>query len=161
MQTDINGQGTLGLDKDYANRTIKYTIKETKKVSGYQFPAEDLIIEVTYDNQGKVISDSVKILQGAGYTEITNIDTEGFNINLTITNEETEDFGVAITALDKYDDSKKIKDVNYEAYLTTSDYSKDNSYTGNTTTDQNGEGYVQYGKYISSNPNGMKQEALE
>ena len=160
MQTDINGQGTLGIDKDYANRTIKYTIKETKKVSGYQFPAEDLIIEVTYDSQGKIISDSVKILQGAGYTEITNIDTEGFNINLTITNEETEDFGVAITALDKYDDSKKIKDVNYEAYLTTSDYSKDNSYTGNTTTDQNGEGYVQYGKYISSNPNGNETRSI-
>ena len=160
MQTDINGQGTLGLDKDYANRTIKYTIKETKKVSGYQFPAEDLIIEVTYDSQGKIISDSVKILQGAGYTEITNIDTDGFNINLTITNEETEDFGVAITAVDKYDDNQKIKDIDYEVYLMTSDYSKDNSYTGNTTTDQNGEGYVQYGKYISSNPNGNETRSI-
>ena len=160
MQTDINGQGTLGLDKDYANRTIKYTIKETRKISGYQFPSEDLVIEVTYDSQGKVIKDSVKMLKGAGYTEITNIDVDGFNIDLRIVNEETEDFGVAITATDKYDDSIKIKDINYEVYMMTSDYTKDNEYTGNTTTDTYGEGYVQYGKYVSSNPNGSETRRI-
>ena len=160
MQTDINGQGTLGMDKDYANRTIKYTIKETKKVSGYQFPSEDLIIEVTYDSQGKIIRDSVKILQGAGYTEITNIDPDGFNIDLKIVNDETEDFGVAITAVDKYDDSIKLKDINYDVYMMTSDYTRDDNYTGNTTTDTYGEGYVQYGKYVSSNPNGNETRSI-
>lgn len=160
MQTDINGQGVLGLDKDYANRTIKYTIKETRKVSGYQFPSEDLIIEVTYDSQGKIIRDSVKILQGAGYTEITNIDPDGFNIDLKIVNDETEDFGVAITAVDKYDDSIKLKDVDYDVYMMTSDYARDDNYTGNTTTDTYGEGYVQYGKYVSSNPNGNEVRSI-
>ena len=160
MQTDINGQGTLGMDKDYANRTIKYTIKETKKVSGYQFPSEDLIIEVTYDSQGKIIRDSVKILQGAGYTEITNIEPDGFNIDLKIVNDETEDFGVAITAVDKYDDSIKLKDINYDVYMMTSDYTRDDNYTGNTTTDTYGEGYVQYGKYVSSNPNGNETRSI-
>ena len=160
MQTDINGQGTLGLDKDYANRTIKYTIKETKKVAGYQFPAEDLVIEVTYDSQGKIIEDSVKMLQGAGYTEITNIDPDEFNIDLTITNEETEDFGVAITAVDKYDDSIKLKDVNYDVYMMTSDYARDDDYTGNITTDGYGEGYIQYGKYVSSNPNDNETRSI-
>ena len=160
VQTDINGQGTLGLDKDYANQTIKYTIRETRKVSGYQFPSEDLIIEVTFDSQGKIIKDSVKMLQGAGYTEITNIDPEGFNIDLKIVNDETEDFGVAITAVDKYDDSIKLKDVNYETYMMTSDYAKDDNYTGNTTTDEYGEGYVQYGKYVSSNPNGNETRQI-
>lgn len=160
MQTDINGQGTLGMDKDYANRTIKYTIKETKKVSGYQFPAEDLVIEVTYDSQGKIIKDSVKMLQGAGYTEIINIDPDGFNIDLKIVNDETEDFGVAVTAVDKYDDNIKLKDVNYDVYMMTSDYARDDDYTGNTTTDTYGEGYVQYGKYVSSNPNGNETRSI-
>lgn len=160
MQTDVNGQGTLGMDKDYANQTIQYTIKETKKVSGYQFPSEDLIIEVTFDSQGKIIKDSVKMLQGAGYTEITNIDVDQFNIDLKIINEETEDFGVNITAVDKYDDSIKITDVNYEVYMMTQDYAKDDEYTGNTTTDSNGEGYVQFGKYVSSNPNGNETRSI-
>ena len=160
VQTDVNGQGTLGLDKDYANQTIKYTIRETRKVSGYQFPSEDLIIEVTFDSQGKIIKDSVKMLQGAGYTEITNIDPDGFNIDLKILNTETEDFGLNIMAVDKYDDSIKIKDVNYETYMMTSDYAKDDNYTGNTTTDEYGEGYVQYGKYVSSNPNGSETRQI-
>ena len=160
VQTDVNGQGTLGLDKDYANQTIKYTIRETRKVSGYQFPSEDLIIEVTFDSQGKIIKDSVKMLQGAGYTEITNIDPEGFNIDLKIVNDETEDFGVAITAVDKYDDSIKLKDINYDVYMMTSDYTRDDNYTGNTTTDTYGEGYVQYGKYVSSNPNGNETRSI-
>ena len=160
VQTDVNGQGTLGLDKDYANHTIKYTIRETRKVSGYQFPSEDLIIEVTFDSQGKIIKDSVKMLQGAGYTEITNIDPDGFNIDLKILNTETEDFGLNIMAVDKYDDSIKIKDVNYETYMMTSDYAKDDNYTGNTTTDEYGEGYVQYGKYVSSNPNGSETRQI-
>ena len=160
VQTDVNGQGTLGLDKDYANQTIKYTIRETRKVSGYQFPSEDLIIEVTFDSQGKIIKDSVKMLQGAGYTEITNIDPDGFNIDLKIINEETDEFGLNITAVDKYDDSIKIKDVNYETYMMTSDYAKDDNYTGNTTTDEYGEGYVQYGKYVSSNPNGNETRQI-
>ena len=160
VQTDVNGQGTLGLDKDYANQTIKYTIRETRKVSGYQFPSEDLIIEVTFDSQGKIIKDSVKMLQGAGYTEITNIDPDGFNIDLKIVNDETEDFGVAITAVDKYDDSIKLKDVDYDVYMMTSDYARDDNYTGNTTTDTYGEGYVQYGKYVSSNPNGNETRSI-
>ena len=160
VQTDVNGQGTLGLDKDYANQTIKYTIRETRKVSGYQFPSEDLIIEVTFDSQGKIIKDSVKMLQGAGYTEITNIDPDGFNIDLKILNSETEDFGLNIMAVDKYDDSIKIKDVNYETYMMTSDYAKDDNYTGNTTTDEYGEGYVQYGKYVSSNANGSETRQI-
>lgn len=160
VQTDVNGQGTLGLDKDYANQTIKYTIRETRKVSGYQFPSEDLIIEVTFDSQGKIIKDSVKMLQGAGYTEIKNIDPDGFNIDLKILNTETEDFGLNIMAVDKYDDSIKLKDVNYETYMMTSDYAKDDNYTGNTTTDEYGEGYVQYGKYVSSNANGSETRQI-
>lgn len=152
-QTDINGQLILGFDKDYANETIRYTIKETKKIAGYQFLSENLIIEVTFDSQGRVIEGSVRMLQGAGYTEITNIDTDGFNIDLKILNSETEEFEVEIKSVDKYDDSIKMKNVNYEIYMMTADHTKDDKYYGKTTTDEFGEGTVQYGKYVSSNPN--------
>lgn len=153
VQTDVNGRGTLGFDKDYANETIRYTIKETKKIAGYQFPSEDLIIEVTFDSQGRIIEGSVRMLQGAGYTEITNIDTDGFNIDLKILNAETEEFEVEVKAVDKYDDSIKIKDINYEIYMMTSDHAKDDKYSGTITTNDFGEGTVKYGKYVSSNPN--------
>lgn len=159
-QTDINGQLILGFDKDYANETIRYTIKETKKIAGYQFLSENLIIEVTFDSQGRVIEGSVRMLQGAGYTEITNIDTDGFNIDLKILNSETEEFEVEIKSVDKYDDSIKMKNVNYEIYMMTADHTKDDKYYGKTTTDEFGEGTVQYGKYVSSNPNGNETRQI-
>lgn len=160
MQTDINGQLILGFDKDYANETIRYTIKETKKIAGYQFLSESLIIEVTFDSQGRIIEDSVKMIQGAGYTEITNIDTDGFNIDLKILNDETEEFEVEVKAVDKYDGNLKIKNVNYEIYMMTADHVKDDKYYGKTTTDEFGEGTVQYGKYVSSNPNGNETRQI-
>lgn len=152
-QTDINGQVTLGIDKDYANETITYTIKETGKLSGYQFPAEDLVIEVTFDSDGKMIPDSVKIIQGTSYTELLDKDADTFDIDLKIVNDETEDFGMHIISEDKYDSSIKIENVDYEAYLITPDYAKDENYTGRDTTNIHGEAYIQFGKYISSNPN--------
>ena len=153
VQTDENGQGTLGLDKDYANETITYTIKETKKIGGYEFPNEDLVIEVTFDSNGKLIPSSVKMTSGAGYTSITNIDAENFAIDLKILNKESEEFGLNIVSVDKYDETIKIPDVHYETYMTKQAYAKDDNYAGNTVTDSNGEGYVQYGKYMPDNPN--------
>ena len=159
-QTDVNGKAMLKLDKDLANQTITYTIKETSKLSGYQFPSEDLKIEISFDSNGKVIKDSVRITQGSGYTEILNIDVDNFAIDLRIVNDETQEFGLGITSVDKYDSSIKLENVNYEAYLTTADYGKDTSYTGTTTTGTDGEGYIQFGKYSSSTPNSSETRTL-
>lgn len=153
MQTDVNGQGILGLDKDYANETITYTITETEKLSGYQYPSEELVIEVTFDNDGRIMPDSVNILKGNSYTTLGNIDINAFTIDLAMTNDETEEFGVNILSIDKYDPSIKIENVDYEAYLITPDDAKDSNYTGTGTTDVNGETFIQFGKYISSTPN--------
>lgn len=160
MQTDINGQGTLSLDKDYANETITYTITETEKLSGYQFPSEELIIEVTFDSNGKMIPDTVRIVKGSSYTEILGVVADTFDINLKIVNYETEEFGVNILSIDKYDSSIKIEDVNYEAYLSTLDYQMDSNYKGNGITDEKGETFIQFGKYVSNNPNGDETRRL-
>ena len=153
MQTDTNGQGVLGLDKDYANETITYTITETEKLSGYQYPAEELVIEVTFDSDGRIIPSSVKIMKGNSYTTLGTIDANAFTIDLAMTNDETEEFGVNILSIDKYDPSIKIESVDYKAYLSTPDNQIDSNYVGNGTTDINGETYIQFGKYVSSNPN--------
>ena len=145
--TDNNGQATLRMDRCLANETIVYTIHQTKKNAGYQFPEEDMKIEITYDSNGKIISDSVRLLQGSKYVQILNIDADNFNIDLKIVNEETKQFGVNITTIDKYDDTVKLEGVNYNAYLMTDNYAKDENYTGETTTDANGEGYIQFNKY--------------
>ncbi len=154
MQTDTNGQGTLGFDKDYANETITYTITETEKLSGYQFPSEELVIEVTYDSDGRMIPDTVRMVKGSSYTEILGVDADTFDINLKIVNDETEEFGVNIESVDKYDPSIKLENVNYEVSLMTPDYHTDENYVGTGVTDVNGETFIQFGKYVSSNPNG-------
>lgn len=150
VTTDINGQGMLKLDKCLASEKIIYTIKQTKKNAGYQFPPEDMKIEITFDSDGKLITDSVRILQGSGYIQITNIDSDEFSIDIKVVNEEIQQFGVNITTIDKYDDTIKLKDINYDAYLLTSNYAKDENYTGNTITDENGEGYIQFDKYVGN-----------
>ena len=42
----------------------------------------------------------------------------------------------------------------------TADHTKDDKYYGKTTTDEFGEGTVQYGKYVSSNPNGNETRQI-
>ena len=161
IQTNEEGKGTLGFDKDYANETITYTITETEKLSGYQFPSEELVIEVTYDSDGKMIPDTVRMVKGSSYTEIVSIDADTFDINLKIVNAETEEFGVNIESVDKYDPSIKLGNMNYEVSLMTSDYHTDENYVGTGVTDANGETFIQFGKYISSNPNGNETRIVK
>ena len=78
-------------------------------------------IEITYDSNGKVISDSVRILQGSKNIKILNIDAENFNIDLEIINEETKQFGVNITAVDKYDDTVKLEGKYFTPNVKTND----------------------------------------
>ena len=51
--TDAQGLAHSYMDKTLAGRTIEYTLKETRKAAGYDWLNEVVIIEITYDNDGK------------------------------------------------------------------------------------------------------------
>jgi hypothetical protein len=146
VTTNNNGIAIAYMDKTLANKTIEYTIKETKKQSGYVWLDEVIIIEVTYDETGKMIDENpVKIV--SGNIDINSVNQDKFAINVTIKNTESQDFKIHVTVEDAYDSDKKLEVANFTAYLTEVNsigYSADNNYrvnlsTGSTTS---GTGYT-------------------
>lgn len=116
VTTNANGQAIAYMDKALANKTIEYTIKETKKAVGYDWPDEVVILEVTYDAQGKIVADRIKKVSGD--MEITDINIDEFKINLTLGNTASKEVKIHLTVEDVYDTSKKLGTVEFDAFLT-------------------------------------------
>lgn len=155
VPTDKLGKAMLSLDKALANKTIEYTIKQIRKTPGYEFPNEDIKIEITYDSEGRLVQNSCRIIAGTKYAQITGINDNTFEVDLHIVNEEIKEFGLNIRTTDKYDANLGLPNINYNAHLVNyftdqygnQRYEIDYNYVGNTKTDQNGEGYIRFGKY--------------
>lgn len=145
--TDVNGYTASYLDRILDNKDMYYTIKEVQKSPGYEWADKDIIVKVSYDQDGKI--SSITPTQGSELISITSFDANNFEINIEIYNEEIKEFGIHLTAADTYDIDKKLNDMKVEAFLVepgNTSYVSDGKYelVGNnallTGEDRNGDG---------------------
>lgn len=116
ITTDVNGVAIAYMDKTLANKTIEYTVKETKKADGYDWLDEVVIFEVTYDAEGKMITENpVKVVSGS--IEITSVDQNNFAISAVIKNKPSDEVRIHLTVEDVYDSNKKLETAAFDAYL--------------------------------------------
>lgn len=113
--TDVNGYTASYLDRTLDNKDMYYTIKEVQKSPGYEWADEDIIIKVSYDQDGKI--SSITPTQGTTLISITSFDAGNFEINIEIYNDEIKEFGIHLTTADTYDIDKKLNNMKVEAYL--------------------------------------------
>lgn len=108
--TGVAGELIFGIDHTYENKTIEYTIKETKKAVGYKWIDNEIKIEIDYDQEGRITSSNgYRITQGIDTIEISKVDSYNFAMDTIIINEEIEEFGVHMIVEDRYDPSKKLQ----------------------------------------------------
>ncbi len=131
--TNNDGKTESYLDRTLENSTMNYTIKEVQKSAGYEWIDGDLLLNVSYDANGKISSTPVVAGSNTNKIKVTGYNADTFEIDITIYNDEIKEFGIHLTARDAYDKDKKISDMKVEAYLTdqgasTSDYVPDEEY---------------------------------
>lgn len=129
--TDANGYATAYMDKTLANKTIQYTLKETKKAVGYDWLSEVVIFEVTYDANGKMVADNpVRVV--SGNMEITAVEQDEFEISVTVKNTPSKEIQIHLTVEDVYDSNKKLETAIFDAYLVDTEnsitYAPDNNF---------------------------------
>lgn len=158
--TDINGYTASYLDRTLENKDMYYTIKEVQKSPGYNWQDKDIILKVSYDNNGKI--STITPTQGGELINITSFNADNFEISMEIYNEEIKEFGIHLTTVDTYNVDKKLNGMNVEAFLTDSnnpnDYVSDGEYeligdnallTG-ADRDNNGTPDISYGEDYKS-----------
>lgn len=127
VTTDTEGKAIAYMDKTLANKTIEYTLKETKKAEGYDWLDEIIIIKITYDGTGKMIeSNPVEVV--SGNVEVTNVDIENFGLSVTIKNKPSDEVKIHLTVQDAYDSNKKLETAIFDAYLTDNGFAPDDKY---------------------------------
>ena len=84
--TDINGYTASYLDRTLENKDMYYTIKEVQKSPGYNWQDKDIILKVSYDNNGKI--STITPTQGGELINITSFNADNFEISMEIYNEE-------------------------------------------------------------------------
>ncbi len=132
VSTNQYGKATANIDRTLDNRTMEYTIKETKKSPFYEWMKEEIKLEISYDETGKMQEeDGYRITAGNAYIDITNVDPDNFAVDMTIYNDEIKAFGVHLYTDDIYDNSKKVQQATWEVFLTDQErtgHVKDNQY---------------------------------
>ena len=118
--TTISGLGAFRIDRALDNTTIIYTISETKNTVGYEYIPSELTMEVTYDNEGRILKQNNKYaVQLTPQVNWANIaDTEDYGIKLDVIDERIEEIGINLNTIDKYDESKKAEKAEIKAYFT-------------------------------------------
>lgn len=145
VTTNQNGKATANIYKTLDNKTMLFTIKETKKSPFYEW-IDDIKLEVSFDITGKMLQENgYRVVAGNEHVNITNVDPDNFQIDITITNEEIKAFGVHLYTDDVYDSNKKVQQASWDTYLTDREqtgYVPDNGYrkTFKTGRDDNGDG---------------------
>lgn len=121
--TDINGLTRIGMDRGLDGKTIRYTITQTKKAIGYNWLDSEIIIEVSFDDKGRIIENSWSIVPNSSgvsagaFVKITNVVIKDYEIYLEIENTPIKEFGIYLVAQDKYTQNK-INGVSANAFLT-------------------------------------------
>lgn len=149
--TTLSGLGAFRLNRALNNTTIIYTIKEIKNTAGYEYIPEDLNLEITYDNNGKIAKDAsnnyqVKLTPQVSWAEIVNI--TDFAIDMNVTNERIKEIGINLNTIDKYDDAKRAEKAEIKAYFTTDNvtFNEDTEHTNTLITgrDDDNDGNPDY-----------------
>lgn len=143
IMTNAEGLATAYMDKTLANKTILYTLKETKKVPGYDWLSETITFEVTYDANGKMIEDT-PVRSSSEKIQVTNVNQDEFEISVTVKNTPSKEVQIHLTVEDVYDSNKKLEVAGFDAYLVNDTdsaeaYAPDNDFrvsleTGSETT---------------------------
>lgn len=160
VTTNYSGYAIAYLDKTLEDKTIEYTLKETKKVQGYDWPDEEVRFEVTYDENGKMVqNDPIKVVSGD--FEITEYDINNFLIVAKVKNTPSKEVKIHVVAQDTYDSDKKLEVAKFNAHLidpNSVDYygrltfAPDNKYktTLSTGSVQNASGVTAHGEDTES-----------
>lgn len=115
--TTAQGGAIAYMDKTLENKTIEYTIRETKKPAGCQWPEEDIIFEITYDETGKMQKDNpIKIISGLNYIERFQVDQDNFTLRIIIKNTLSPNVNIHLIAEDTYDSDKKLDNAQFKIY---------------------------------------------
>ncbi len=146
VTTDEAGNAVAHMDKTLANKTIEYTIKETRKAIGYDWPDEIIILEIQYDSTGKMAVDSTTgepiVKKISGDMDIVSSNADDFQVDLTLYNKPSDEIQIHITVEDAYDRNKRLEIGEYNAYLTTSKYAKDSKYQATLASNGMASGQV-------------------
>ena len=131
VTTDQNGKATANIYKTLDSKTMLFTIKETKKSPFYEW-IDDIKLEVSFDATGKMLQENAyRVVAGNEHVNITNVNPDNFQIDMTIDNEEIKAFGVHLYTDDVYDSNKKVGQATWDVYLTDKEqtgYVPDNGY---------------------------------
>lgn len=140
-----DGYTVMYLDRTLENKKMKYTIHETVKAPAYNWLSDDIILDITYDENGKISQSGAPSSESA-QVKVTGYDVDNFTVDLEVYNSEIDEFNIHLTATDAYNSDKKLKDIQVDAYLTNGNYDPDNKYSlmGNdgllTGADRNNDG---------------------
>ena len=145
VTTNQEGKVTAKVDRTLDSTTMQYTLKETKKSPFYEWLPEDIKLEISYDETGKMQKgeNAYRVIAGNEYIDITNVDEDNFTMDMTIYNDEIKAFGVHIYTDDKYDDSKKVEQATWDAFLTDREktgHVKDNNYSARLISGRDSDG---------------------
>ncbi len=114
----VKGETKIKIAKTLTNKKLEFRLTEfnvfTKQENpiGYKKLTEEIVFEVECDNNGRIMPDTINITSGNKYINITNIDSYNFSMTIEFLNEEIEEFGIHLTALDTYDQNKKLENTN-------------------------------------------------
>lgn len=145
VTTNQEGKVTAKVDRTLDNSTMLYTIKETKKSPFYEWLPEDIKLEISYDETGKMQKgeNAYRVTSGNEYIDITNVDEDNYTIDMTIYNDEIKAFGIHIYTDDVYDDTKKLESATWEAWLTDREragHTKDSNYATTLISGRDSDG---------------------
>lgn len=116
ITTNSKGLAVAYMDNTLANKTIEYTLKETRKAEGYDWLDEVVIFEISYDSEGKMVADEpIRVVSGT--IDITNINQENFEISATVKNKASDEVYIHLSVEDVYAPDKKLETASFDAFL--------------------------------------------
>ena len=119
VQGSVAGQKEYCINKTLTNKTMEFKIEEYRNPVGYKKPEEDITFNLEFDENGRVVPDTMLVTSGHRYINITNVDPYNFTITVQMINYEIETFGIHLTAEDTYDQNKKLENKNGLKYSVT------------------------------------------
>ena len=156
VQGSVAGQKEYFINKTLTNKTMEFEIEEYRNPVGYKKPEEKVTFNLEFDEDGKVVPDTMLVTSGHRYINITSVDPDNFTITVQMINYEIETFGIHLTAEDTYDKNKKLENTNGLKYSVTTfigdskygyrDSSMDTTLLAGRDSDGDGVRDVDYGE---------------
>ena len=119
VQGSVAGQKEYFIDRTLTNKTMEFEIEEYRNPVGYKKPEEKVTFNLEFDENGKVVPETMLVTSGHRYLNITSVDPDNFTITIQMINYEIETFGIHLTVEDTYDQNKKLENTNGLKYSVT------------------------------------------